>query len=149
VQRHVELEKVVLPVVTGLGYQFVGLQQFPQGKHSVIRLYIDKPGGVTIDDCERVSRQVNAALEVEEPYKEYALEVSSPGVDRLLFTPAQFREFIGKEISIRLRVPVAGKRNYKGILKEVKMDAVSIGVNEETVVLSFTDMIEARLVPVW
>lgn len=148
-QRHLELEKIILPVVAGLGYQFVGLQQFSQGKHSTIRLYIDKPGGVTIDDCEKVSRQVNAALEVEAPYKEYMLEVSSPGVDRLLFTPAQFREFVGKEVSIRLRAPIAGKRNYTGVLQEVRMDAIGIGVNKETVILSFTDIIEARLVPIW
>ena len=148
-QRHLELEKIILPVVIGLGYSFVGLQHFSQGKHSTIRLYIDKPNGVTIDDCERVSRQVNAALEVEPSYQEIMLEVSSPGVDRLLFTPAQFREFVGKEVSIRLRVPVDGKRNYKGILKEVGMESVGIEINEETVKLSFTDIIEARLVPVW
>jgi len=149
VQRHFELEKIVLPIVTGLGYDFVGLQQFSQGKHSAIRLYIDKPGGVTIDDCAEVSRHVDAALEVETPYKEFMLEVSSPGLDRLLFTPAQYREFVGKEVSIRLRVPVAGKRNFKGILREVRMDAVGIEVNDETVMLSFTDIIEARLVPIW
>lgn len=144
------LEKIILPIVEGLGCRFVGLQYFQQGKHSLVRLYIDKEGGVNIDDCERVSHQVNATLGVESPIRgDYLLEVSSPGLDRLLFTPEQFNEFLGKEVVIRLIVPMKGKRNLKGLIHSVEGDAIVIKHEGEILALSFADIAEARLVPEW
>jgi len=152
-RRHEALEKVILPVVNGFGYQWVGLQYFPQGKKSILRLYIDKPGGIMLEDCAEVSRQVDAVLGVENLIKgEYTLEVSSPGLDRLLFTPAQCAEFIGRKVSIRLVAPMEGKRNFKGDLQSVKDDALCIlteGTDRKEITLSFTDIDEARLVPEW
>jgi ribosome maturation factor RimP len=152
-RRHGELEALILPVVTGFGCTWWGLQYFPQGKKSLLRLYIDKPGGVTLEDCERVSRQVDALLGVEGPLQgDYTLEVSSPGIDRVLFTAAQCEQFLGKEVSVRLRVPMDGKRNFKGKLQRVDGESVCIlleGTEAKEIVFSFTEIDEARLVPKW
>lgn len=149
-RRYEELEKVILPIVSGFGYTWVGLQYFPQGKRSILRLYIDKPGGVTLDDCERVSRQVDAVLEVENPIKgDFTLEVSSPGIDRILFTVAQYEEYIGKDISVRMNVPIEGRRNFKGKLQSVQNDNICILSEGKEITLSFIDISEARLVPEW
>lgn len=145
------LEKIITPVVMGLGYVLVGLQQFPQGRHSLLRVYIDKPGGVTLEDCERVSRQVDAVLEVESSAEDYSLEVSSPGLDRVLFNEQQILEHLGKKVSIRLKVPILGKRNYQGILQIMQQGSVFIEVDnaKETIEFSFLDIHEIRLVPEW
>jgi ribosome maturation factor RimP len=149
-RRNSALETIVMPVVTGLGYLWVGLQYGTYGKNSQIRLYIDKPGGVTAEDCERVSRQVSAVLSVEgSNYANYVLEVSSPGIDRLLFTIEQCVAQVGKLISARLIVPRLGKRNIKGRLEAVAEDKLSLLVEGETVLLSFADIEEARIVPEW
>lgn len=149
-RRHWELERILVPLISGLGYQFVGLRVTPQGRRSLVQLYVDKPGGITIDDCERVSRQVDAVMTVKESIQgEYILEVSSPGLDRLLFTIEQFREQIGKQVSIRMMVPVEGRRNFKGILEEVLEDNLKIRMEKDTVQLTFADIAEARLVPQW
>lgn len=151
-RRHIALEEVISPVVEGLGFVFVGLEYLPQSRYTLLRLIVDKPGGITIDDCERVSRQINAVLSVKAVIKEdYTLEVSSPGLDRQLFTPDQFREQLGKLISIRIVAPMEGRRNFKGTLESVLDDGVFIRVDEmnDRVKLAFTEIAEARLVPEW
>ena len=149
-QRHWRLEQVISPIVNNLGYTFVGLEYSPQGKRSVIRIYIDKQGGVTAGDCERVSRQVNAVLSVEGVVSEdYLLEVSSPGLDRLLFTPAQFAEQIGKLVSIRLIASLQGRKNYKGRIQAVQGDQITILVEENEITFSFPEIDRARIVPEW
>ena len=149
-RQHEALEAVILPIVDGLGLQWVGLQYFPAGRRSLLRLYVDKPGGVSCGDCEQVSRQVNAVLSVEDVVKgDYLLEVSSPGLDRLLFTLPQCREHVGKRVAIRLVAPLEGKRNFKG---ELHVEGEKIGVrldNNDLVTFPFIDIEEARLVPEW
>jgi ribosome maturation factor RimP len=149
-RQHTALEKVIAPIVGSLGLTWVGLQYFPQGKRSILRLYVDKPDGVTVEDCAKVSRQVNAVLSVENPITgEYTLEVSSPGLDRLLFSKEQCQEQIGKNISIQLVVPKAGMRNFKGKLEQVVGSEISIQTDSETLTFSFDDIHEIRLVPAW
>lgn len=150
-RRHSALEEVMKPVVTGLGYTWVGLLVVPHGKHTLFRLFIDKlPDGVSIEDCSRVTRQLNAVLSVEGVVRgEYTLEVSSPGLDRLLFTPEQCREHIGKNVTVRLVAPKEGKRNFKGRLVQVEGDILSIETEVGIISLAFTDIAEARLVPEW
>ena len=115
-RRHAALENLIAPIVGSLGLTWVGLQYFPQGKRSVLRLFIDKPGGLSVEDCGRVSRQVDTVLSVEKPITgEYTLEVSSPGLDRLLFSLEQCHEQIGKIVSVQLVAPKAGARNFKGM----------------------------------
>lgn len=158
-RRQVVLEEIIVPIVEALGCTFVGLEYLPQGRALLLRLYVDKPdGGVTIDDCERISRQVNAVLEVKAVIQgAYTLEVSSPGLDRLLFIPDHFREQLGNLIFVRIVAAIQGRRNFKGILESADEDSVSIRLQEATqsdetndvVKLSFTDIVEARLVPKW
>lgn len=149
-RRHVELENLIAPIVDSLGLTWVGLQYFPQGKRSILRLFVDKPGGVSVDDCGTVSRQVDAVLSVENPITgEYTLEVSSPGLDRLLFSLEQCREQIGKMVSVQLVVPKAGARNFKGRLGRVEGSLISLLTESGELTFSFEDMNEMRLVPVW
>lgn len=149
-RRQLALEKVILPVVNNFGYEFVGLEYVPQPKRPVIRLYIDKPGGVTADDCERVNRQVNAILSVEAGVNgDYALEVSSPGLDRLLFTEKQFAEQVGKNVTIRLLVPIDGRKNFTGKLETVQAGQIGLQVDEEKITFPFVDIDRARVVPEW
>ncbi|HFE37119.1 MAG TPA: ribosome maturation factor RimP, partial [Gammaproteobacteria bacterium] len=98
------LQSLVEPVVGSMGYEFVGVEYLSQGKHSILRVYIDQPAGITVDDCSKVSNQLSAMLDVEDPIRgEYHLEVSSPGMDRPLFTGAHFSQFIGHCCVVRMK----------------------------------------------
>lgn len=142
------LSNLLAPVVAGLDLEFVGLEYMPQGAHSLLRIYIDAPAGVTVEDCERVSHQVSGVLEVEDPIKShYTLEVSSPGLDRPLFTPQHYAQFAGERIKARLRVPVDGRRNLTGVLTQVTDDGVTVDVEGVLVTVTFDQIDRARLVP--
>ena len=143
-----ELQSLIDPVVSGLDYELVGVEYVPQGRHSVLRIYIDTPDGVTLDDCEKVSRQVSALLDVEDPiHGEYVLEVSSPGLDRPLFTEAHFLRFLGEKSTIRMKHPMNGRRKFSGILKAVENGNVAIIVDGETFEIPLDEIEKANLVP--
>ncbi len=144
-----ELEGLLAPVVDSLGYEFVGLEYLPQGKHSLLRIYIDKAGGVTVDDCGTVSHQVSGVLEVEDPISgHYVLEVSSPGLDRPLFKFEDFERFSGNIVQIRLQTPLAGQRNFKGLLQGVDAadQLVELAMDEKIISLPWERIEKARLV---
>lgn len=142
------LQQLLAPVVAGLGLEFVGLDYVPRGAQSLLRVYIDSPEGVTVDDCERVSHQVSGVLEVEDPIKSrFVLEVSSPGLDRPLFTPEHYARFVGQSIKVRLRVPAEGRRNFTGFLTHVGKDGITVEVDGQVLVLTFEQIERARLVP--
>ena len=142
------LSELLTPVVAGLGLEFVGLEYAPQGAYSLLRIYIDAPAGVTVEDCERVSHQVSGVLEVEDPIKShYTLEVSSPGLDRPLFTPDHYARFAGERVKVRLRVPVEGRRNLTGVLTQVTDTGVTVDVEGVLVSVTFDQIDRARLVP--
>lgn len=144
------LHAVIEPAVTALGYELVGVEHLSQGRHSVLRIYIDREDGVTVDDCARVSHQVSGALDVEDPIKgQYTLEVSSPGLDRPLFTIDHYRRFAGELAEIRLAAPRDGRRKFKGILRGVEGDAVIIEVEGEAVALPLNEIEKAHLVHEW
>ena len=154
------LTSKIKPIAKGLGCQLWGIQCLNQGHRTLLRVYIDKVGGATIDDCQRISRQLSAGFEVEPPSATpYILEVSTPGMDRLLFTPEQYLAYIGHKVQVKLRMAIAGVRQYKGelVAVEVATGKISISVNEgaiETtaptiVELLLTDIQQARLVPEW
>ncbi len=125
--RHERLQTLIEPSIAALGYELVGIEYFPGGKGALLRVYIDSPDGVTVEDCERVSHQVSGVLEVEDPIRHgYTLEISSPGVERPLFTPAHFQRFAGEKIRVRLTVPVDGRRNVIGILKGIEHGQVVV-----------------------
>lgn len=112
-----QLIDLIKPVVEALGYIFWGLEYIPKGKDSVLRIYIDHDNGVTVDDCATVSRQVSGVMDVEDPISsEYNLEISSPGLDRPLFTLEQFEKYVGEFVDVKLRYAFEGRRKFKGKL---------------------------------
>lgn len=121
------LVRLLQPVISGLGYEMLGVEVLPQGRNSVIRVYIDHEDGIGLADCERVSEQVTGVLDVEDPIRgPYYLEVSSPGLDRPLFTLEQCQRFLGRDIRVRLRTKLAGRRKITGRLMELQGDTVVI-----------------------
>jgi ribosome maturation factor RimP len=142
------LTSIIVPAVEGLGYEFVACELVPQGKRVVLRVYIDSEGGIAVRDCEIVSRQIMAVLNVEEPRMgQYDLEVSSPGADRLLVTEEHYRRFVGHRIKLKLRQFRDGRRNYSGRLQAVLEGKVTVVVDGDTYVLSISDIEKANLIP--
>jgi len=142
------LQDLVEPIVVSLGYEFVGLEYLSQGKHSILRIYIDKPEGILVDDCSKVSSQLSAMLDVEDPIRgEYSLEVSSPGMDRPLFTAAHFEQFIEHKCVIRMKMPIEGQRKFTGLIKALANGSVELEMENKTVSLSVDMVDKANLVP--
>lgn len=143
-----KLNEMLQPLVEDLGYEFVGLEYNPNPKHSVLRIYIDREEGVGISDCEIVSRETAALLDVKDPIKShYNLEVSSPGLDRPLFTLAHFTEFSGQEVKINLFAPLDGRRKFQGLILAVSDTGVSVDQDGTEVSLDINNIAKARLVP--
>ena len=143
-----QLQALLAPVVEALGYECWGVEFISQGRHSVLRVYIDRPEGILIDDCEAVSRQVRGILDVEDPLSgEYTLEVSSPGMDRPLFTLEQFAKHAGEQVKIRLRSPYEGRRNYQGILRGVEEQDVVVLVDDHEYLLPIDSIDKANIIP--
>ncbi len=141
------IETVIEPVVTGLGYEFVGAQ-FGQGENGqTLRVFIDTENGVVVEDCVAVSHQLSAVLDVEDTIKSaYQLEVSSPGVDRPLFTEAQFAAQLNQTVKVKMMSAVDGRRNFKGQVVEVKDGAAVIEVDNLDFSLTVADIEEAYLI---
>lgn len=142
------LIKLLEPAIEALGYEVVELEFHPLGRGGLLRVYIDREGGITVDDCEIVSRQVSAVLDVEDPIPgAYTLEVSSPGLDRPLRKEADFARFVGERAKIELTVPKDGRRRFTGTLKGCEAGEVTIEVDGVDHRVSLTDVGKARLVP--
>jgi ribosome maturation factor RimP len=138
-------EELISPVVAGMGYELVDLQVSNRG--GLLRLFIDKPGGIGLEDCAAVSRQLSRVLEVEGV--EYdRLEVSSPGLDRPLRKAQDFARFAGQKADVRMRTPDAsGRRRFVGVLRGENEGRVSLELDGQTVALAIEDIDRARLVP--
>lgn len=128
----------------GMGYELVGVERPAKGR--LLRIYIDKPGGITVDDCAAVSNQVGRVLEVENLGYD-RLEVSSPGLDRLLNGERDFVRFAGQKARIKVRVPVDGQRNFVGVMREAGAGRLQIEVDGRMVSLEIGNVETARLVP--
>ncbi len=145
--RKENLLALLEPPVQALGYELVDLEA-RIGGNGLLRLYIDRDDGIDLDDCERVSRQLSAFLDVEEPLPgSYTLEVSSPGLDRPLRTVEHFERFIGHEAKIRLAVAQQGRRNFKGRLCGIEDARIVIEVDGQPWRLALADIATAHLVP--
>lgn len=143
-----ELEQLLIPVVEALGYRCWGIEFLSQGRHSLLRVYIDHDDGVTVEACADVSRQASAVLDVEDPISgDYTLEVSSPGMDRPLFTLAHYAAYIGEQVKIRLRVPYEGRRNIQGVIRGVEGDDVVVLVDEHEYLLPIDSIDKSQVVP--
>ena len=135
------------PEVEAMGYELVALDVRTGGK-GLLRLYIDGPDGVNLEDCERVSHQVSGLLDVEDPIPgEYTLEVSSPGLDRPLRKAEHFRRFEGHEARVRLKLPRDGRRRFKGVIKDAGQDGFVLESDEGSVRIALDEIDLARLVP--
>ena len=142
------LQLLIEPVVKGLGCDLWGIEYLPQGKHSILRVYIDSLDGVDVQDCERISRQIGSVLDVEDPlHGEYTLEVSSPGTDRRLFTLEQFEQYAGANVKINLRSPYEGRRKFSGLLCGVEESEVIIRIDEDEYLLPFDSIDRASILP--
>lgn len=139
--------ELIEPTVTALGLELWGIEHIQQGKYSLLRIYIERDEGITIEDCEQVSRQVSAIMDVEDPISgEYTLEVSSPGMDRPLFNARQFEQFAGSEVKLRLRNLVKGRRNFKGTIVKVAGDNISLLVDGADYELTIAEVEKANIV---
>jgi ribosome maturation factor RimP len=144
----VGLIKLLEPVVEQLGFELADVELRLGGQDGLLRLYIDKDGGIDVEDCQSVSRQVSAILDVEDPLPgNYTLEVSSPGLDRTLTKPAHFQRFMGEDIRVKLRFPLEGRRNFRGALKSANEENIEVEVDGESHSLSLATIESARLVP--
>ena len=133
--------------VQALGLELWGVELLQQGRYSLLRVYIEREEGVTIEDCEKVSRQVSALLDVEDPIAgEYTLEVSSPGVDRPLFSVEQYAKYVGSEVNLKLRRAVDGRRKFKGQIIKVSGDIVGLLVEGTEYDLEHSDIEKASIV---
>ena len=143
-----QLQDLLAPVVESLGYECWGLEFLSQGRHSLLRIYIDHANGVLVEDCEKVSRQISGVLDVEDPIaSEYTLEVSSPGMDRPLFTLAQFAAHGGEQVKIKLRSPFDGRRNFQGLLRGVEEQDVVVLVEDHEYLLPIDMIDKANIIP--
>lgn len=142
------LKALIEPLVESLGYELVLLEFSPQMQSGLLRLYIDAAGGITLGDCESVSREVAAMLDVEDPIKTaYQLEVSSPGLDRPLTKVSHFERFCGRKARVELVVPKDGQRRFVGVIQSVGVDVVRLKVDRGEVELALPSIARARLVP--
>lgn len=144
------LTALLEPTVRGLGYELLGIERGRGGGGQLLRLYIDHEQGISVEDCERVSRQVSDVLDVEGAISgEYTLEVSSPGIERPLFTLEQHRRFVGEQVAVRLRVPLEGRRRLRGVLQAVGEDSIVVDVDEGRFEVPYQTVERSRLAPDW
>ena len=129
-----------------MGYVLWGCEYLAQGKHSLLRIYIDKTDGIGIEDCQRVSHQVSALLDVEDPIPGYySLEVSSPGIPRPLFSSDQYLQYIGQDVQIKLYKPVAAKRKFVGTIVSATENTLVLSIENELQEFMFSNIVKANL----
>jgi ribosome maturation factor RimP len=143
-----QLNELLSPVVSGLGYELWELEFAPRSGTGLLRLYIDSPEGISLEDCERVSRAVSAELDSSDPIPgHYTLEVSSPGLDRVLRTAAHFERFAGEQVRIEMARAVDGRRRFSGQLLAVNDREITLDVEGSKICLPIGDIHRARLAP--
>lgn len=142
-----DIEALIQPLLEALGYIFWGSEYQTQQGGALLRIYIDKPDGIRLEDCEYVSRQVSALLDVEDPISgRYALEVSSPGIPRPLFKPGQYAAYLGQAVQLRLGRPMNGSRKMTGEIVHVNDETLTLQIGEEQVCIPFSYIMKAQLI---
>ena len=146
--REQQVEALLAPTVEALGCEIWGVEYLSQGKHSKLRLYIEREDGVDVDHCAEVSRHVSDLLDVEEfSANAYTLEVSSPGMDRILFKPEQFTAYVGHMVEIRLNFAFEGQKKFTGLLAGLEDESAVIQSGEDEYLLPLDNIQKARVVP--
>lgn len=140
-----DVARLVETTLTGLGYELVELEMSGRG---LMRVFMDKPGGIALEDCERVSNQLTRLFAVEGVNYD-RLEVSSPGLDRPLKKEADFVRFCGEKAHVKLRMPLEGRKNFTGVLGEVQDGVLQMEVDGKPVKIELSNLDKARLVPVF
>lgn len=141
-----KIEQLLKPTIESMGYELWACEYLAQGKHSLLRVYIDKDDGIGIEDCERVSRQVSALLDVEDPIPgNYSLEISSPGIPRPLFHENQYQRYCGQDVHIKLLKPIAGKRKYTGTIMSASDGTLVLNVDGIQQEFLFSNIVKANL----
>lgn len=150
-RRHLNLEAIVKPVVCSMGYNFVGLEYSPTHGGALLRVYVDGEKGVGVDDCKKISYQVNQVLSVEsELNANYTLEISSPGLNRKLYSVEQCAAQIGKTIKLSLAYPIETQRNFKGVLQKVTGEQLMLQLEDgREMMFNFVYVDRAQVVPEW
>ncbi len=144
------LSQLLQPVIEDMGFLFWGLEYMPQKNNAILRVYIDHENGVNVNDCANCSREMSGLLEVEDPIQgAYVLEVSSPGMDRVLFNAQQFNTYLGEFVQVKLAQPVAGARNIKGIIKAVNEDHIVVANEVTEYGFEMGNVMKARLKPTY
>jgi ribosome maturation factor RimP len=147
-QLEQKLTEMLTAPVEALGFEMVGIEFVRAGKHSTMRVYIDHPDGITVDHCAEVSHQVSAVLDVEDPINtEYNLEVSSPGMERPLFKLQHYIDSVGEVVTLRLKMPMGDRRNFKGKLLSEADGMLTIEVDNQEFVLAFANIEKGNVVP--
>jgi ribosome maturation factor RimP len=141
------VERLLSGALEAEGYELMHVEYLPRGAASVLRLYIDKPGGVTLDDCQKASRYAGVLLDVEDviPHH-YVLEVSSPGIERPLFREADYRRFLGKEIHLTTRAKIEERKNFTGVIRAVASDVLTLECDGRTYLVPLKQIRRANLV---
>jgi ribosome maturation factor RimP len=135
-------------VAASMGMEVVLVEIKGGGKKSVVRTFIDQPGGISLDDCERFSRRLSVSLDVEDwiPFS-YTLEVSSPGINRPLVKESDFKRFCGKDATVRTRTPIDGRKNFKGRIADVAVGRLELEISPgDTVKIALMDIEKANLI---
>lgn len=141
-----KLEQLLGPLIQGMGYELWGCEYLAQGKHSVLRIYIDKIDGIGIEDCQHVSDEVSALLDVEDPISgHYSLEISSPGIPRPIFHIWQYQRYIGQAVQIKLYRPVENKRKYEGTIVSVSETELVLNIGEVEQHFPISNIVKANL----
>lgn len=142
-----KLESLLKPTIESMGFELWAVEYMPAGRHSTLRLFVDKESGITVDDCADVSRQVSAVLDVEDPIDAaYNLEVSSPGLDRPLIKKEHFERYQGKTVRLRTAAAILGRKKFKGPMTQVSDEGIVVEVDGELYEIPFDLIDKANLV---
>lgn len=141
------LIEIIQQPIEALGFELIGLE-YIRSRQPILRIFIDHENGISVDDCAEVSHQISAIFDVEDPIaSNYTLEVSSPGMDRPLFTIEHYKQFIDQNISFSLRIPTMNRRNWKGKLMQVENEMITVDVDGELHQFAFGNIQKANIVP--
>lgn len=143
-----KLTEMIAPAVAASGFELVGIEYVRAGKYSTLRVYIDHENGIEVDDCATVSSQVSAILDVEDPIQnEYNLEVSSPGLERPLFTADHYQRFIGERVKLLLNMAVNNRRKWQGVIVSVEGDMLVLDADNQKQLLAISNIEKGNLFP--
>jgi ribosome maturation factor RimP len=142
-----QIEEYIKPVLEDMGYELWGCQYLTQGRRTLLRIYIDSPDGIGIQDCEQASLRISSVLDVEDPISgDYSLEVSSPGIPRPLFYAEQYQRYLGCQVEIKLTRTFEGRKKYTGCISMADTDNLVLNIDEEKITFPFSSIAKANLI---